>query len=1133
MNSPAYASSRRGGASTTAVTLTEGGESSSYYVFNVGADGGFIIVSADDAAIRPVLGYAMQGSFDPDSLPVNLADWLAGYDRELAYARSAGLATGASTPQTVTAGAPAVGPLLTTKWSQGAPYNNLCTELAIHTGWNAVTGCTATAMAQVMNYHEWPVTGTGSNSYTVGYTINSNSVNVTFSSDFSTHTYGWANMKDNYSDNYSAEEATAVAMLMHDCGVALYSTYGSSTGAYTYMPGSALIEHFGYDKSLMVRNKDHYTQTEWDNLLRAELDQHRPLLYSGQAPDQKSGHAFVCDGYDDAGYFHFNWGWGGSYDGWFVTSSLIPQGSGIGGNASGYTSEQCAWFGVKKDAGGSRRADFVAGSDFTSTDGTNFSYTLNVGAFSSYSAHDALLRWAIAVENLSSGAIQYEALGGTNFRGGTSLQTQLNPSSSSSLAAGTYKVYPVVRFGDDVPWEKVYFSSTRQSFVIINVDGNGSRAVANAPVTGVTLNTNAERCRVGNTVQLTATVLPLSAANTAVVWESSQPSVATVDNAGLVTAVAEGTTTITVRTDDGGFTATCVLEVLPALVIGETFIEDGIKYAIKGNDEVAVVPAYYTGVLNIPSVVNHLGSTFTVTSFLEEAFAGCTGLTRVTIPSSVTVLGNYAFKGCTALQALVVNWTATPPSVDSNVFEGLTPSGIKLVVPFGTASNYSAAEVWKTFDIDEYVKHTLQAIGGMDFTDNGTTAIDFLVTMQAVDDIYLAFLMEDLEDSDQYQLNANIYYSQISTGTTYRCPFSITANGIQNIPDGKYRVSFLYKYSLDPFGEYHPFEFDEGLQEHTFVTISDGTWTKMPQTAIDGKRYLLNSNGTAVVTANGYKNGVSIPATVTSSGNTYVVGGVDEAAFRMTPSLTSVTLHSNLGLADGTLPAGVTKRLVINDADHLDYLQHANTYASVTYNRATTAGVYGTLCLPFAVDNATLARYHFYAYSGFNGDELQFTEVEAVEPGVPYLYCLREGAEGGTMTASYVTLSASAATSLTASGWILQGYYAGSVITGPWATPEYYALSTNNTLVRARKSVTIYPYRALFHRATNQQEATCISLEGTDGSTAILSLRVDGSLGDAEDGTMRVYDLQGRPVDVAEPLAPGIYLINGKKTLVK
>ena len=292
-------------------------ESERFYVFDRGAHGGFVVVAGDDR-LPQVLGYGSQGDFSSAELPSAVRYWLESIDRQIAFLQSHdNVAVHRPAPQ-----ATAVGPLMTTQWDQGAPYNNYCPTY--DGGTRAVTGCVATAVAQVMNYHEWPLVGTGSHSYLCS--VNGGE-RVELSADFSQSVYRWDLMLDTYDENSSEESCDAVARLMSDVGISVDMGYGSSSGAQETAALASLKTYFGYTTKSYLLSRDYYNADEWDQFLFDELSAGRPIVYCGfdYSATGASGHAFVFDGFDTRGYFHVNWGWGGHYDGYFLASTLAPS----------------------------------------------------------------------------------------------------------------------------------------------------------------------------------------------------------------------------------------------------------------------------------------------------------------------------------------------------------------------------------------------------------------------------------------------------------------------------------------------------------------------------------------------------------------------------------------------------------------------------------------------------------------------------------------------------------------------------------------------------------------------------------------------------------------------------------------
>lgn len=308
-----------------------------YYVFSDGADGGFVIVAGDDR-VRSILGYSDTGRFDEERMPGNCRTWLEGMEREIESVISAGTSASYSDaagdyPQK------AVAPLLDVRWDQGSPYNSLCP--GTDDGQTPLTGCVATAISQIMYYHKYPERPEGSISYT------DNRCNVTRTMDFSAQpAFDWSNMLPEYSAGATEAQCNAVAQLMACAGYGVQTSYATDVStAYHRTAGEALHKYFGYDVNIHRYERSRMTDAEWMEILTGELYANRPVLYYGNGmPDAGGGvpvgHAFVCDGYDGAGMFHFNWGWSGMCDGYFCLSALSPGEQGAGGLSNSYTYSQ-------------------------------------------------------------------------------------------------------------------------------------------------------------------------------------------------------------------------------------------------------------------------------------------------------------------------------------------------------------------------------------------------------------------------------------------------------------------------------------------------------------------------------------------------------------------------------------------------------------------------------------------------------------------------------------------------------------------------------------------------------------------------------------------------------------------------
>lgn len=310
----------------------------SIYFFDVEGGNGFVIASGDDNT-PAILGYTDSGSYDEETLPEDMKWWLESYKQQIEYANKEQQTASvrASTRASLTNHAK-IAPLLTTKWDQAYPYNLKCPSSGYT---QCVTGCAATAIAQIMYYYrnesirELP-------RELKGYSYISSDINVyTFPQG---SVIDWDNMLDSYSTSFIGGETSAqknaVAYLMAYLGSAMKMKYGTEASSSNLgNVRAALINFFNYSETMTIEEREDYSDTEWDNLIYSELAAGRPVNYTGIAVDgeNKSGHSFVCDGYDGDGYYHINWGWGGTADGCFLLSALNPEVQGTGGASSAYT----------------------------------------------------------------------------------------------------------------------------------------------------------------------------------------------------------------------------------------------------------------------------------------------------------------------------------------------------------------------------------------------------------------------------------------------------------------------------------------------------------------------------------------------------------------------------------------------------------------------------------------------------------------------------------------------------------------------------------------------------------------------------------------------------------------------------
>lgn len=270
-------------------------------------------VVAHAAATDRVMGYTDQPTPADVELPANMQSWLDCVDRAAQFVSLHPEYTLGTASQSSTVIRPLLGNI---KWNQSAPWDGLCPA-------GTPVGCVATAMAQVLYYYRYPEHGFGSKTYTNN--------GVTHHVDFENTYYAWDQMFDAYDGYTTPAQNHAVAELSYHCGVAVNMDYSpGGSGAWTELIPHELHKYFGYNSKASTQSRSEYTYAEWCDLLIAELQAGRPVIFAGTSSDV--GHCFVIDGVNREGLFHVNWGWGGYYNGYFDIGILDPEGQGIGGS---------------------------------------------------------------------------------------------------------------------------------------------------------------------------------------------------------------------------------------------------------------------------------------------------------------------------------------------------------------------------------------------------------------------------------------------------------------------------------------------------------------------------------------------------------------------------------------------------------------------------------------------------------------------------------------------------------------------------------------------------------------------------------------------------------------------------------
>ncbi len=440
--------------------------STSYYAFNRGENNGYILVATDDCFSKEILGFADKGTFDTNNMPDNMRWWLSEYDRALDATLKAG---GNKTSKGVKLNAVQteranIEPLLSCTWGQGDPYNALC---PIYDGGRCITGCVATAVAQLLYYHKYPEVGEGSHEYE--WKVNDVSQGM-LSTDFSQHTYNYDVMVDDYSESTPQASRDAVAQLMYDAGIASEMIYGRNESyAYFYNAACGFVNNFKYDKSTILLWRNYYEDEEWIDMMYASLASAYPIFYSGQL-EQGGGHAFVCDGYRD-GYFHINWGWNGYSDGYFLIDGMTPD-----GYESGYNFDQEAIFNLRPIQDDSRYTVLMyCTDDFTINENeqTTSSYATFSGGFFNYSLTAQSLTLGLKVVSSDNTTAWVESSRQATLNYSYGYREMSVDLSSFPTTEGEYLVYPAYRDNATDTWYEMHTNvSSEKRYLTANVSGN-------------------------------------------------------------------------------------------------------------------------------------------------------------------------------------------------------------------------------------------------------------------------------------------------------------------------------------------------------------------------------------------------------------------------------------------------------------------------------------------------------------------------------------------------------------------------------------------------------------------------------------------------------------------------------------
>ena len=458
-----------------------------YYVFNVGNDKGFVIVAGDDA-VSPILAYADRGDFSEREMAPAAKAMLESYAQQIErIQQDPSLSVAAATSYA------AIAPMVESQWNQSEPYNYMCPTIEGEPG-RSVTGCVATAMAQIMYYHKWPVAETKA---IPAYQMS----NGELIAGANPVTLDWDAMQSTYTGSEAEDDpsALAVAQLMVLCGKSVKMSYSSSaSGAVSESVPAALKEYFDYDGAAHMVYRDEYANADWEKMIYDELAAKRPVYLSGTSISGTSvvGHAFVCDGYYGEGLFHINWGWGGMSDGYFRLTLLNPDDHGTGGNngSGGFNMDEGAIIGIQPNQGGTSQEvaqmtlDYFAATEETVTRNSifgSFSVPVNAACWNNTS-QTLSVELGLAYYDESNEMVgEPSGLGSYSPDTGYGLSYD-ELSMGDGIKEGTYYVKFVHKVNGSDEW--TLMKNADKHYLELQVKGNTATIINHAPNSGIAVN---------------------------------------------------------------------------------------------------------------------------------------------------------------------------------------------------------------------------------------------------------------------------------------------------------------------------------------------------------------------------------------------------------------------------------------------------------------------------------------------------------------------------------------------------------------------------------------------------------------------------------------------------------------------
>lgn len=447
-----------------------------YYIYNVGEDRGFVIVSGDDRTEK-ILGYVDSGSFDEENAPAPLKEWLRAYEREIESISSVQLPSTTTKKKVIEKTKKSIAPMTKSKWGYHYPFNISTPRI---NGNSTPPGCSPVCFTQLLYYYK------DYNVRAITNEIPSYSSNgITLSAVPKGTTLDWDNMFDEYvyNGNFSSTQLNAVSNLMLYAGKAMSSIYSTSgTLTSTAKFHTALINYFGFDEAIAFKEREYYSIDDWENIIYEELSCQRPVAYC--AFSSVTGHLLLVDGYDaNNNLFHINWGWSGDCDGFFRLSVLNIYQSGNNSSiipSSTYYDKHGVWLytvpaslGCVNTSNHHLNAKIVSASSntisckFHNQSGLSGYYHYGIG-FVNEDDQVVLIKQfsnTPAYLNNTNSASRYFSLSANNFN-------------NAGLEYGTYELVPVYMY-DNEEWKVCQHESANYAIVNYSESGISSRLHSN------------------------------------------------------------------------------------------------------------------------------------------------------------------------------------------------------------------------------------------------------------------------------------------------------------------------------------------------------------------------------------------------------------------------------------------------------------------------------------------------------------------------------------------------------------------------------------------------------------------------------------------------------------------------------